>query len=90
MAVSPGSTYTGLAIRMASEGYHVFIYSIANFPTFRCAAQIRNDVDYHQLPVTIVAVGGGVPYGALGYSHHAVQDYALMRSMPNIFFGRAR
>jgi transketolase len=75
---------TGLAAGMASEGYHVFTYSIANFPTFRCAEQIRNDVDYHKLAVTVVAVGGGLAYGPLGYSHHAVQDYALMRSMPNM------
>lgn len=75
---------TGLAAGMASEGYHVFTYSIANFPTFRCAEQIRNDVDYHKLPVTIVSVGGGLTYGALGYSHHAVQDYALMRTFPNM------
>lgn len=75
---------TGLAAGMASEGYHVFTYSIANFPTFRCAEQIRNDVAYHNLPVTVVAVGGGLAYGALGYSHHAVQDYALMRSMPGM------
>ena len=75
---------TGLAAGMASEGYHVFTYSIANFPTFRCAEQIRNDVDHHRLAVTVVAVGGGVAYGALGYSHHAVQDYALMRAMPNM------
>ena len=74
----------GLAAGMASEGFHVFVYSIANFPTFRCAEQIRNDVDYHNLPVTIVAVGGGLAYGNLGYSHHAVQDYALMRVMPNM------
>lgn len=75
---------TALAAGMASEGYHVFTYSIANFPTFRCAEQIRNDVDYHRLPVTVVSVGGGLAYGALGYSHHAVQDYALMRSMPHV------
>ena len=75
---------TGLAAGMASEGYHVFTYSIANFPTFRCAEQIRNDVAYHNLPVTVVSVGGGLAYGALGYSHHAVQDYALMRTMPNM------
>lgn len=75
---------TGLAAGMASEGYHVFTYSIANFPTFRCAEQIRNDVAYHGLPVTIVSVGGGLAYGALGYSHHAVQDYALMRTLPGM------
>jgi len=75
---------TGLAAGMASEGYHVFTYSIANFPTFRCAEQIRNDVAYHNLSVTVVSVGGGLAYGALGYSHHAVQDYALMRTLPNM------
>lgn len=75
---------TGLAAGLASEGYHVFTYSIANFPTFRCAEQIRNDVAYHNLPVTVVAVGGGLAYGSMGYSHHAVQDYALMRCMPNM------
>jgi transketolase len=74
----------GLAAGMASEGYHVFVYSIANFPTFRCAEQIRNDVAYHRLAVTVVAVGGGLAYGNLGYSHHAVQDYGLMRLMPNM------
>jgi transketolase len=74
----------GLSAGLASEGFHVFAYSIANFPTFRCAEQIRNDVDYHKLPVTVVAVGGGLAYGNLGYSHHAVQDYALMRVMPNM------
>lgn len=77
----------GLAAGLASEGYHVFVYSIANFPTFRCAEQIRNDVAYQNLPVTVVAVGGGLAYGNLGYSHHAVQDYALMRLMPNMLIG---
>lgn len=75
---------TAVAAGMASEGYHVFTYSIANFPVLRCAEQIRNDVDYHKLAVTIVAVGGGLAYGNLGYSHHAVQDYSFMRSLPNM------
>ena len=74
----------GMAAGMASEGMQVFTYSIGNFPTWRCAEQIRNDVDYHNLPVTNVVVGGGVTYGSLGYSHHAIQDYALMRSLPNM------
>jgi transketolase len=71
-----------MAAGLASVGFHVFVYSIANFPTFRCAEQLRNDVGYHNLPVTVVAVGGGVSYGNLGYSHHAVQDFGLMRLFP--------
>lgn len=74
----------GVAAGIASEGNIVFTYSIANFPTFRCAEQIRNDIDYHKYSVITVAVGGGVAYGNLGYSHHAVQDFALMRSLPNM------
>ena len=74
----------GIAAGMALEGRHVFVYSIGNFPTFRCAEQIRNDVDYHNLPVTIVNVGAGVSYGNLGYTHHSLQDYALMRLFPNM------
>lgn len=74
----------GLAAGLASEGYKVFIYSIANFPTFRAAEQIRNDIDYMNLSVTVVSVGGGLAYGSLGYSHHAVQDYGLMRLFPNM------
>jgi transketolase len=75
---------TGVAAGLASEGYHVFTYSIANFPTLRCLEQIRNDVCYHNLPVTVVSVGAGMAYGNLGYSHHAVQDLAIMRTLPNI------
>ena len=73
----------GYAAGLASSGKQVFIYSIANFD-FRCAEQIRNDIDYHKLPVTIVSVGSGVEYGNLGYSHHSLQDYALMRCFPNM------
>ncbi len=75
---------TGMAAGLASEKFHVFTYSIANFNTFRCSEQIRNDIDYHNYNVTVVSVGGGLSYGALGYSHHAVQDYSLMRSFPNM------
>jgi transketolase len=74
----------GYAAGLAASGKHVFVYSIANFPTFRCAEQIRNDVDYHNLPVTIVSVGSGVGYGNLGYTHHGLQDYSLMRVFPNM------
>lgn len=75
---------TGLAAGLASEGYHVFTYSIGNFPTLRCLEQIRNDVCYHNLPVTIVAVGAGVSYGNLGYSHHCVHDIGCLRGLPNL------
>ena len=74
----------GVAAGLAMAGFHPFVYSIANFPTLRCLEQIRNDIAYHRRSVTIVAVGGGLGYGPLGYSHHAVQDLACLRSLPGM------
>jgi transketolase len=73
---------TQLAAGLALEGAKVFTYSIANFATLRCLEQIRNDVCYHELDVTIVAVGGGFSYGQLGMSHFATEDIAIMRALP--------
>jgi transketolase len=75
---------TGLAAGIALSGGKVFTYSIANFPTLRCLEQIRNDVAYHGADVTVVAVGGGLAYGALGMSHHATEDLAVMRAIPGV------
>ncbi len=75
---------TGLAAGMALSGKIVFTYSIANFPTLRCLEQIRNDVCYHQANVKIVSVGGGLGYGALGMSHHATEDLAILRALPGL------
>jgi len=75
---------TGLAAGMAMSGRTVLTYSIANFPVIRCLEQIRNDVCYHDANVKIVAVGGGMAYGSLGMTHHATEDLAIMRAMPNM------
>lgn len=75
---------TGMAAGMAMAGARVFTYSIANFPTIRCLEQIRNDVVYHGANVVVVAVGGGLAYGALGMSHHATEDLAILRSIPGL------
>jgi transketolase len=75
---------TGVAAGLAFCDKIVFTYSIANFPTLRCLEQIRNDVCYHNLNVKVVAVGGGLAYGAQGYTHHAIEDLAIMRSLPNM------
>jgi len=75
---------TGVAAGMAMAGRIVFTYSIANFPTIRCLEQIRNDVCYHKLNVVVVSVGGGFTYGALGMTHHATEDLAIMRSLPEM------
>jgi transketolase len=75
---------TGLATGLALEGKIVFTYSIANFPTLRCLEQLRNDVCYHRANVKAVAIGGGFSYGPLGFSHHATEDLAILRSLPEM------
>jgi transketolase len=75
---------TGVAAGLALAGKVVFTYSIANFPTFRCLEQVRNDVCYHNLSVKVVAVGGGLSYGPQGYTHHGVEDFAVMGCLPNM------
>ncbi|HBR86791.1 MAG TPA: transketolase [Candidatus Marinimicrobia bacterium] len=75
---------TGLATGLALEGKITFTYSIANFATLRCLEQIRNDAAYHGANVNVVAIGGGFSYGALGISHHATEDLAIMRSIPDM------
>ena len=75
---------TSVAAGMALEGNIVFTYSIGNFPTLRCVEQIRNDCAYHNADVKIVCVGGGFVYGSLGMSHHATEDIAILRALPDV------
>ena len=75
---------TGIATGLALEGRIVFTYSIGNFPTLRCLEQIRNDSAYHDANVKVVCIGGGFSYGALGISHHATEDIAILRSLPGL------
>ncbi len=75
---------TGVAVGMALEGHKVFTYSIANFPTLRALEQLRNDAAYHDADVKVVAIGGGFSYGPLGMSHHATEDLAILRALPQI------
>ncbi len=74
----------GIAAGIALSGKTVFIYSIGNFPTLRCLEQLRNDVCYHGADVKVVTVGGGYAYGSQGYSHHALEDVAIMSMLPGI------
>jgi transketolase len=74
----------GVAAGLALAGKVVFVYSLANFPTFRCLEQIRNDICYHQANVKIVAGGAGLAYGSLGMTHHALEDLAVTRALPGM------
>jgi transketolase len=74
----------GVAAGLADSGKCVFTYSIANFATLRCLEQIRNDVCHRAANVKVVSVGGGLSYGPQGYTHHGIEDLAIMRALPGI------
>jgi transketolase len=74
----------GVAAGMALEGYRPWAYSIAPFAVYRCLEQIRNDVCLHKLPVHIAGNGGGFTYGIMGATHHALEDMAVLKALPNM------
>lgn len=74
----------GVSAGLALAGYRPWVYSIAPFATYRCLEQIRNDVCLHNLPVRLVGNGGGYTYGIMGSTHHALEDVAVLKALPNM------
>ena len=75
---------TGMAAGMALCGLRPVTYTITPFVTTRCLEQIRVDICYHNVPVVIVGVGGGLSYAGLGATHHSCEDIAFLRVLPNM------
>jgi transketolase len=69
---------------LALGGMKPFVCGISNFLSLRCCEQISVNLCAMNLPVTIVASGGGLTYSSDGPTHHSIQDVAVMRSMPNL------
>ncbi len=74
----------GIAAGLAARGKIVYVYSIIPFVTMRCFEQVRLDLAYNFMNVKLVGVGAGLTYGPLGSSHHALEDIAIMRSLPDM------
>jgi len=73
-----------VAAAMAKEGLEVWVYSIAPFCYARAFEQIRNDVCLHKLPVRLLGNGGGYGYGVMGPTHHAIEDYGVLLTLPGM------
>jgi transketolase len=73
-----------LAAGLAKEGFLPWVYSMASFMALRPFAQIRDNLCLHRLPVKLVGNGGGYGYGIMGATHHALEDVAAMRALPNM------
>ena len=75
---------TGIAAGLALSGKSVFLCGPACFYSARSVEQVKNDIAYSGANVKIIAVSGGVSYGALGSTHHSLHDIALYRAIPNL------
>ncbi len=78
------ANFVGMAAGMAMEGFIPYINTIATFITRRCYEQVAVDVCMHNLPVRMIANGGGLVYAPLGPTHIAIEDIAIMRVLPNM------
>ena len=74
----------GMAAGLAMEGFIPYVNTIATFLTRRCYEQVAVDLCIHDLPVRLIANGGGGVYAPLGPTHLAVEDIAIMRALPNM------
>ena len=73
-----------VAAGLASEGKLPVVYTIVPFLVMRGYEQIRVDIGINSQKVILVGVGGGLAYDKLGSTHHACEDLALMRTIPNL------
>ena len=73
-----------VAAGMAKQGLEPWVYSIAPFCYARPFEQIRNDVTFHGLRVKLLGNGGGYGYGVMGPTHHAIEDYGVLLTLPGM------
>ncbi|ALS28573.1 transketolase [Paenibacillus sp. 32O-W] len=74
----------GIAAGLAHSGKKPFVTSPACFLSMRSIEQIKVDVAYSATNVKLIGISGGISYGALGMSHHSVQDIAVARAIPGL------
>jgi len=67
---------------LCNLGFRPFAYAISHFVTQRCLEQFRNDVVLHAYPVTLVGTQAGFDNAPLGPTHHIVDDWGVLRSLP--------
>lgn len=74
----------GVAAGLATCEKKPYVASPACFLSMRSVEQIKVDVAYSKTNVKLIGISGGVSYGALGMTHHSLQDIAVMRAIPDI------
>jgi Transketolase, C-terminal subunit len=74
----------GIGAGLATCNKKPFVCGPACFLSARSLEQVKVDAAYTHTNVKLIGVSGGVSYGALGTSHHSLQDIAVMRAIPGI------
>lgn len=74
----------GISAGLAKCGKKAYACSPACFISSRSYEQIKIDCAYSNTNVKLIGISGGVSYGALGMSHHSLQDIAAIASLPNM------
>ncbi|MFH1673087.1 MAG: transketolase C-terminal domain-containing protein [Pseudomonadota bacterium] len=74
----------GYGAGLCMAGFNVFVYNIIPFVLYRCYEQVRNDICYQRLPVTLVGIGSGLTYAPGGMTHYGVEDLSICQSLPNL------
>ena len=74
----------GVAAGLASEGYNVVTTTFAPFQTARCCEQIKVNAGYMRQKICMVGIASGLVLGNLGFTHCAIEDVGILRSIPNI------
>lgn len=74
----------GTAAGLSTQGYVAFATSFAVFLTNRAYDMIRLDVCYNNCNVKVVCSHGGVTVGEDGASAQCLEDFAIMRVLPNM------
>lgn len=74
----------GMAAGLSNMGWIPIVVGYAMFVGGKAWEQIRNSIAYPNLNVKIVATHGGLNVGPDGVTHQAIEDIALMRSIPGM------
>jgi len=74
----------GIAAGLANGGKIPLVCSASCFLTARALEQIKVDVAYSNANVKMCGMSSGLAYGALGSTHHSIEDLAWMRAIANM------
>jgi transketolase len=74
----------GYCAGMAAVGKVPFYAAIAPFVSARPFEMVKDDLGYMRQNVKVVGRCGGLTYSQLGPTHHSIDDFALMRTIPGL------